>query len=558
MRRQTPGRIGIARTSVLLALALLVSIAAPWGATTRAAQAQQHMAARSADTPAHGGILTQGFKDDLATLDPAIAYSWNNWPAVKMVFDGLLDYNEGTTIVPRLAASMPAISKDGRTYTFTLRHGDRFQNGREITADDVAYTINRVLDPKTKSPGQSFYLSIDGAQDMANGKAATARGIQVLSRYTIRFTLTQPDVTFLNVMAMNFAYIVPKEVVAKEGANFGHAPVGTGPFILKQWTPGQKLVFVRNPNYFLSGVPYLDGVTFLIGLEPSVALLRLQSGQLDMLDDPIPSADFVTIRDDPKYANQLVRYVQPETTYITMNTQVAPFNNLKVRQAINMAIDKVRVVRLESGRAVVANQILPPMMPGYDPSYQGYPYDPAKARALLAQAGYPHGFSTQLYVRNVDPEPRIAQSFQHDLAQIGINVSVIPLADAVLTDQASTPHKTPMVWSGGEGWLQDFPDPSDFYGPILSCASAVQGGWNWPFLCEKSLDAEAAQLKAMPDTAARYAGYRDLYRKVMAQAPWVPVINDVNYIMHSPHIHGAPTDFAHNVHTFFYERLWKS
>jgi ABC-type transport system substrate-binding protein len=452
---------------------------------------------------------------------------------------------------------MPTISKDGRVYTFTLRHGVRFQNGRELTADDVAYTINRVLDPKTKSPGQSFFLAIAGAQDVANGKAATASGIKALDKYTIRFTLVQPDVTFLNVMAMNFAYIVPKEVVAREGANFGHAPVGTGPFILKQWVSGQKLVFVRNPHYFLKGVPYLDGVTFLIGLAPEVALLRLQSGQLDMLGDPIPAADFVRIRDDPKYADQLVRYVQPETTYLTLNTQMAPFNNVKVRQAVNMAIDKERIVRIVAGRGVVANQVLPPLMPGYDPSYKGYAYDPAQAKKLLAQAGYPHGFSTQLYVLNVDPQPRIAESFQRDLAQIGINASVVPLASATLIDQASTPRKTPMVWSGGEAWLQDFPDPSDFYGPILSCDSAVQGGWNWPFFCDKGLDTQATQLKAMSNGAARYAGYRTLYRNVMAQAPWVPVINNVNYIMHSPQLHGNDTDFAHNVHTFFYERLWK-
>jgi ABC-type transport system substrate-binding protein len=392
---------------------------------------------------------------------------------------------------------------------------------------------------------------------VANGKAKTASGIQVLGRYTIRFTLTQPDVTFLNVMAMNFAYLVPKEVVAAEGANFGHKPLGTGPFILKQWIPGQKIVFVRNPHYFLQGVPYLDGVTLLIGLDPEVALLRLQSGELDLLGDPIPGADFVRIRDDPRYKDALVRYVQPETTYLTLNTQMKPFDDVRVRRAINMAIDKERVVRIRSGRGVVANQILPPLMPGYDPSYRGYPHDPAQARKLLAEAGYPHGFSTQIYVLNVDPQPRIAQSFQHDLAAIGIKASVVPLASATLIDQASTPHKTPMVWSGGEAWLQDFPDPSDFYGPILSCASAVRGGWNWAFFCDKKLDVLAAKLKGMTDRAARLAGYRQLYRQVMAQAPWVPVDNDVAYVMHSPHIHGAATDFAHNVHTFFYERLWK-
>ncbi|MGH2410443.1 MAG: ABC transporter substrate-binding protein, partial [Chloroflexota bacterium] len=385
MTSRIPHKRAIGRLTRVLALILVIALPSSLLRISGSAWAQGH----AADTPVRGGILTQGFQNDLATLDPAIGYDWDNWPAEKMVFDGLLDYNEGTTIVPRLAASMPTISKDRRTYTFSLRKGVLFQNGRELTADDVAYSINRVLDPKTKSPGQSFFLGIAGAQAMADGKAAAASGIKVLGRYSIQFTLTQPDTTFLNVMAMNFAYIVPKEVVAKEGANFGHAPVGTGPFMLKQWIPGQKLVFVRNPHYFYEGLPYLDGVTFLIGLAPEVALLRLESGQLDMLDDPIPAADFVSIKNNPKYANDLVRYVQPETTYLTMNTQIAPFNNVKVRQAVNMAIDKTRVVQLSAGRGVVADQILPPLMPGYDPSFKGYAYDPAAAKKLLAQAGYP-------------------------------------------------------------------------------------------------------------------------------------------------------------------------
>lgn len=554
MARQTGIKRRAAGQAGRLLAALVMVSAVLWGAAARGASAHTNAAAL---TPVHGGVLTQGFKDDLATLDPAIAYDWDNWPAVKMVFDGLLDYNEGTTIVPRLAASMPAISDGGRVYTFTLRRGVRFQNGREVTAADVAYSINRVLDPKTKSPGQSFFLLIQGAQEMANGKASTASGIKVLSKYSIRFTLTQPDVTFLNVMAMNFAYIVPKEVVAKEGANFGHAPVGTGPFILKQWVAGQKLVFVRNSTYFIKGIPYLDGITFLIGLDPEVALLRLESGQLDMLADPIPGADFIRIKNDPKYQPDLVRYVQPETSYLTMNTQMKPFNDVRVRRAINMAIDKERIVRILNGRGVVANQILPPLMPGYNPSYKGYAYDPAAAKKLLAQAGYPHGFSTQIDVLNVDPQPLIAQSFQRDLAVIGVTASVVPLASAELINEVSTPRKAPLVWSGGEGWLQDFPDPSDFYGPVLSCASAVQGGWNWPFLCDKKLDALAFKLKGMTDRNTRLAGYRQLYQQVMAEAPWVPVDNDVKYVMHGSHIFGQPQDFVHNVHTFFYEHLWK-
>jgi ABC-type transport system substrate-binding protein len=504
------------------------------------------------------GVLTQGFKNDLATLDPAIGYDYNNWPAEKMVFDGLLDYNEGTDLQPRLAAKMPTVSGGGKVYTFALRHGVHFTNGRELVASDVAYTINRVLNPQTKSPGASFYGSISGAPAVMNGKAKTARGIQVLNKYTIRFVLSRPDVTFLNEMAMNFAYIVPKEVVQKEGSAFGHKPVGTGPFILKQWTLGQKLVFVRNKNYFMKGVPKLDGVTFLIGLDPEVALLRVERGELDMLGDPIPGPDFIRIKNDPKFSNQLVSGVDPETSYITLNTHIKPFNNVKVRLALEYAIDKERVVKILNGRGIIANQVLPPTMAGYDRSYKGYPYDPSLAKKLLAQAGYPHGFSTTLYTLNVDPQPRIAQSFQQDLAQVGVKVRIVPLASATLINTASTPNKAPMVWSGALAWTEDFPDPSDFYSSILSCSSAVQGGWNWPFLCNKSLDAQANKLLGMTNRTARLSGYKTLFRRVMGQAVWIPIDNDVRYILHTPQVHGQPHDFVHYVHTFFYERISKS
>lgn len=504
------------------------------------------------------GVLTQGFKNDLATLDPAIGYDYNNWPAEKMVFDGLLDYNEGTDLQPRLASKMPTISSGGKVYTFTLRHGVHFTNGRELVASDVAYTINRVLNPQTKSPGASFFGSIKGAAAVMNGKAKAASGIQVVNKYTIRFVLSRPDVTFLNEMAMNFAYIVPKEVVQKEGAAFGHKPVGTGPFLLKQWILGQKLVFVRNKHYFMPGVPKLDGVTFLIGLDPEVALLRVERGELDMLGDPIPGPDFIRIKNDPKFANQLVSGVDPETSYITLNTHIKPFNNLKVRQALEYAIDKQRVVKILNGRGIVANQVLPPTMAGYDTSYKGYSYNPSRAKKMLANAGYPHGFSTTLYTLNVDPQPRIAQSFQQDLAQVGVKVRIVPLASATIINTAGTPNKAPMVWSGALAWTEDFPDPSDFYSSILSCSSAVQGGWNWPFLCNKTLDAQANRLLGMTNRPARLAGYKSLFRQVMEQAVWIPVNNDVRYILHTPQVHGQPHDFVHYVHTFFYERISKS
>ena len=144
-----------------------------------------------------------------------------------------------------------------------------------------------------------------------------------------------------------------------------------------------------------------------------------------------------------------------------------------------MAVNKDRIVRIINGRAAPANQPLPPAMPGYDKAYQGFSYDPAKAKQLLSEAGFPNGFATELYVMNTDPQPRIAQSIQQDLAKVGIHASIKSLAQANVIAAGGSASQAPMVWSGGMAWIADFPDPSNFYGPILGCAGAVEGGWNW-------------------------------------------------------------------------------
>lgn len=165
-----------------------------------------------------------------------------------MVFDGLLYYDETTDLVPRLAAAMPEVSLDATVYTFRLRPGVTFHNGREVTADDVAYSITHVLDPETKSPGSGFYTGIAAAQDFIDGQADAVSGITVLDPTTIQFTLESADVTFSNKMALNFAFIVPREEVERQGENFGHNPLGTGPFRFKEWVPGRQLTFERNPD----------------------------------------------------------------------------------------------------------------------------------------------------------------------------------------------------------------------------------------------------------------------------------------------------------------------
>ncbi len=487
-----------------------------------------------------GGTIIVTYKDDVATLDPAIGYDWQNWSMIKSLYDGLLDYVPGTTTLrPGLAESYE-ISGDGTVFTFKLRAGVKFHNGREMTAEDVKYSLDRVTNPATVSPGAGFFASIKGYDEVTAGTATSLEGVTVIDPLTVQITLSRPDATFLHVMALNFASVVPNEAVEAAGADFGKMPVGTGAFKLAEWTLGQRLVFERNADYWREGLPYLDSVVFEVGQEPVVALLRLQNGEVDVPGDGIPPAKFAEVMADPAQAARVVVGGQLHTGYITLNTTLPPFDKLEVRKAVNMAINKDRIVQIINGRAVPATQPLPPSMPGYTEGYAGYAYDVEGAMALLAEAGLADGFETELYVMNTDPNPRIAQAIQQDLAAIGVKATIQSLAQANVIE-AGGAGTAPMVWSGGMAWIADFPDPSNFYGPILGCSGAAAGGWNWSKFCDAALDAKAAEADAMADPAKatdRLALWSDVYTGVMEQAPWVPVFNEERYTMKSERMGG--------------------
>ncbi|WP_370197562.1 ABC transporter substrate-binding protein [Aurantimonas sp.] len=498
-----------------------------------------------------GGNIVITYKDDVATLDPAIGYDWQNWSMIKSLFDGLMDYVPGTTeLRPGLAESYE-ISEDGQTFTFKLRSGVKFHNGREMTAEDVKFSLDRVTAPATQSPGAGFFGMIDGYEAVAAGEADSLSGVTVVDPTTVEIKLSRPDATFLHVMALNFASVVPEEAVAEHGADFGKNPVGTGAFKLGEWALGQRVVFTRNEDYWRDGLPYLDQITFEIGQEPIVALLRLQSGEVDIPGDGIPPAKFQEVMADPEQKARVVEGGQLQTGYITMNVEIPPFDQKGVREAVNMAINKDRVVQMINNRALPANQPLPPSMPGYDESYEGYAYDVDAAKAKLAEAGFPDGFDTELFVMNTDPNPRIAQAIQQDLSQIGIRAEIQSLAQANVIAAGGEKDAAPMIWSGGMAWIADFPDPSNFYGPILGCAGAVPGGWNWSWYCNEELDKRATEADSIVDPARqeeRSQMWSKIYTDIMADAPWVPVFNEQRFTMKSPRMGGADNLYVDPVH----------
>lgn len=502
-----------------------------------------------ADAPKQGGQATITFNNDLTTLDPQVGYDWQNWSVIKSIFDGLMDYKPGTTeLEPDLAESY-TVSDDGLTYTFKLRNGIKFHNGRPLTSADVKYSFERAVNPATQSPGGGYFGMIAGYDDVAGGKATTLSGIETPDDKTVIFKLTRPDATFLHLMAINFGYVVPKEEVEKAGANWGKQPIGTGAFKFVEWVPGQSIKLERNKDYYKANTPYLDNITFEFGQDPTVAVLRLKKGEIDIVGDGIPPAQFAELMADPASKALIAEGDQLHTGYVTMNVSQPPFDNVKVRQAVNMAINKDRIVRLINNRAAPASQALPPAMPGYNPDNKGYAYDPEGAKKLLAEAGV-GDITTELYVMNVDPNPRIAQAIQQDLAAVGIKAEIRSLAQAEVI-AAGGAGKAPMIWSGGMAWIADFPDPANFYYGILGCAGAVEGGWNWSKYCNRALDERATKADAMvkdDQKDARIAEWKAVFDDVLKDAPWAPIFNEKRFTYHSERLGGDPALFTDPIH----------
>ena len=493
--------------------------------------------------PKQGGAAIITFNNDFTTLDPQVGYDLQNYVAIRGIFDRLMDYKPGTVELVTSLAEKYTISQDGKTYTFTLHKGVKFHNGRPLTSADVKYTLERVVNPATQSPGSGYFSAIAGYDELSTGKAKELSGISTPSDNLVEIKLSRPDATFLFAMSLHFASVVPKEEVEKAGADWGKQPVGSGAFKFIEWVPGQYVKLERNKDHWLAGVPYLDQLTFEFGQDPTVSVLRLKKGEIDVVGDGVPPAQFATVTTDPSTKDLVAMGDWLQTAYVTMNVTQPPFDKVKVREAVNMAINRDRIVRLINNRAVPTGQVLPPAMPGYDPEYKGYGHDVEKAKKLLAEAGYPEGFTTELYVMNVDPHPRIAQAIQQDLAVVGIKAEIRSLAQAEVI-AAGGSGKAPMVWSGGMGWLTDFPDPAGFYYAILGCAGTSEGGWNWAKYCNKDVDQRAAKADSMAkpeQAAARIAEWKSIFRDIMKDAPWAPIYNEKHITFHSDRIGAEPS-----------------
>jgi ABC-type transport system substrate-binding protein len=504
--------------------------------------------------PVKGGTLVATYQGEPQGLDPAIDWEGQGWAIEHTMFNTFVKYaskpgTAGTEMLPDLATEVPSqenggIADGGKTYTFHLKEGIKFAPpvDREVTSADFKYSFERMMaDPK--APATGFYVGVVGAQAFMDGKAEEIVGYTTPDKYTVVIKLAKPDMAFMGAMAMSFTDVVAREWVEKWGRQINRHPLGTGPFMFDHWTAGQQISVTRNPNYYAPETVYLDGIDFEFSLNPSTALLKLQRGDVNVLGDYIPPAEYVRVKADPATKGLVVEEPVIAIDYLFLNRTVKPFDDLKVRQAISMAVDRTRIVKLLSGAADPLTQLYPAGLPGHQEDMPPvFAYDPAQAKQLLADAGFPDGFSTTLYSHNVDPWPRVIQSVQQDLKDIGVTADIKVLDRATYWTLIGKPGKCGV---GLNDWWMDFPDPSDFIIPLYSKSTAIDEGTNPSFWWSPQTEKMISAAQANTDSAARIQQFVEIQKTIMADAPSVP--------LYQPKVNSMHTE---DVGNFFLHPVW--
>jgi peptide/nickel transport system substrate-binding protein len=467
-------------------------------------------------------------------VDPQLSYTVEGWEVLYNVYTPLLTYKhakgtEGTTVVPGLAKAMPEVSADGKTYKLTLRPNMKYSDGTPIKASDFAYAIQRLF--KADSGGSVFYKPIVGTEEYAAGKADKISGITTDDATgDITITLTEANGTFDNVLALAFAAPVPPSAPLTEDAT-NNPPPSSGPFRITKVEAPQTLTLERNPNFKTvkdAGATEVadakvDKITVTQNKSNSAQVTGVEQNTIDFMVDP-PDADRLA-EVKAKFGNRFRLEDSINTYYFWMNNKTAPFNDIRVRQAINYAIDPEALNRVFGGRLHPTQQILPPGMPGYE-EYKLYPGpDLNKAKALIAEAN-PADKDITVWTDDEPDRKRIGEYYHDVLTQLGFNATLKVIAGDVYWATIGN-QSTPDVDTGFADWFQDFPHPDDFFRPLLNGASILPtNSNNYSRVSIPELDAKADELRThqMSDDVKKQ--YAELDRKYMEQAVWAPYGNE--------------------------------
>ncbi len=462
-------------------------------------------------------------------LDPALGYDTESYTAMYNTYIPLLTYahtngEAGSKVVPGLAKELPKISADGKTYTLFLRQGLKYSDGTPVRASDFTSSVERMF--KLNSGGSSFYTDIVGAERFLETKRGGIPGIETDDRSgEIVIHLTEPRGTFSNELGLLFVALLPPGTPAKNLT--ASPPPATGPYAIVSSQPGKGWAYERNPQWLannakpLPDLPsgHVDKIDVTVVRNPSTQVNDVEQGKFDWMENPPPADRYAEVKS--KYEGSQFR-VEPQinTYYFWMNTTKPPFDDLEVRQAVNYAVDPAALERIYAGSLAGLQQILPEGMPGHK-RFELYPHDMAKAKQMIAAAD-PADREITVWTDSESPNEEAGTYYQDVLSQLGFDAQLKVLSpDNYFTVMGNT--STPNLDTGWTNWFEDYPHPNDFFQPLLA-AESIQptNNTNWSQIADPALSAKTRELAAEPLGPVQEAGYAELDREYMEQAPWAP------------------------------------
>ena len=490
-----------------------------------------------------GGTYRRVLHNSPSTLDPAFSTDIYGGAVVRQIFGGLVQFDAQLRPLPAIAKFWEA-SRDRRTWTFTLRRGVTFHHGREVTAHDFVYSFTRLLHVRSPTSVADFFEHIQGAKEFMRGQTPHIEGLKAVDRYTLQIVLEEPLAPALAIVALAFVAVVPQEEVERLGERFGRAPVGTGPFKFVRWEPNQEIVLEAHDRYY-EGRPFLDAIVFKVALGGEFEETFAEFLQGNLEETAIPGGRIDEVRTNPKYQQyQQVRIPIFNFVYIGFNTQRKPFDDRRVRQAFNYAVNTEAIVREISRMGnLPATGALPPGILAYDPDRlglpshaKGYSHHPEKAKQLLAEAGYPEGVGfpvVQLWsaAKSERAKAELA-AYQRYLAELGVTVEIHFAPDWPTYKKMLEQGQLPMFRLS---WYADIPDPDNMLSPLLHST----GSFNHTVYRNPLVDQLLEQARKEVDEAQRTALYREVERLVIDDAPWIGQHHSVRHCLYQPYVQGV-------------------
>jgi peptide/nickel transport system substrate-binding protein len=476
-----------------------------------------------------GGTLKGAYASFPDYLDPALSYTAEGWTAMYDTYLPLLTYKhasgeEGSEVVPALAKELPKVSNGGKTYTLFLRKGVKYSNGKPVKASDFPYSVERMF--KLNSPGSPFYSTIVGAEAFAEGKSDSISGIKANDKTgEIKIELEKPRGTFNNELALLFVAPVPSGTPIRNLTDT--PPPATGPYMITSSERGRAWSYARNPFWaktnakLIPEVPsgHMDKIDIKVVRNDSTQVNEIERGKVDWMQTPPPPDLYAKVKE--KYEGTQLRVESTVSTYyFWMNMQKPPFNDLKVRQAVNYAINSEALERIYSGQLKALHGILPPGMPGHE-EFDLYPYNMAKAKQLIKEAN-PSDRNITVWGDSEPENAEAAAYYQNVLTKLGFNAKLKEINADTYTQLIGN-TSTPDLDTGWYDWFEDYPHPNDYFQPLLAGESILPtGNTNFSMADVPALNAKIAKLgeeQLGPEQEKEYAA---LDKEFMEQAPMAP------------------------------------